>query len=192
MSKSKPCFGFTRILVIVLHLCGFANISTAQDTSPDRLQKGLPFITNYRYQDYNADGVNWFAEEDGNGIIYFANTRGVLIYDGTRWEVIKTATECRSLKKGPDGKIYVGNYGDLGYLAPDHKGKLQFISLKDKLPAQYRDFREVWETSTTSAFVYFRTNKYFFIWTGNQFRVLQSSDEFHVSAVVNDQLYVRI
>jgi len=44
--------------------------------------KGLPFITNYRYQDYNADGVNWWATEDEKGVMYFANSKGILIYDG--------------------------------------------------------------------------------------------------------------
>ncbi|MES1219376.1 MAG: hypothetical protein ABUT20_27990, partial [Bacteroidota bacterium] len=57
--------------------------------SQNKITKGLPFITNYRYQDYNADGVNWWAAEDDKGVMYFANTSGTLIYDGQNWELIK-------------------------------------------------------------------------------------------------------
>src|SRR5436190_19553263 len=98
--------------------------------------KGLPFITNYRYQDYNADGVNWWAAEDDKGVMYFANSKGILIYDGQHWDLVKPPgiLETRSMTKGKDGKIYVATNGDLGYLATGKKGKLEFISLKEKLP----------------------------------------------------------
>ena len=156
--------------------------------------KGLPFITNYRYQDYNADGVNWWAAEDDNGVMYFANNLGVLVYDGQHWEVVRPNgyTETRCVTKGPDGKIYVGTYGDLGYLEPDNKGTLKFISLKNKLPEKYRQFSEVWECSKLGDKIIFRTNNYVFILEGSAIKVIESVEDFHVGAVVNNDYYVRI
>ena len=41
-------------------------------------QIGRPMITNYSYQDYDAGAVNWWAIEDDDGIMYFANGDGIL------------------------------------------------------------------------------------------------------------------
>ena len=46
--------------------------------------KGLPFITNYRYQEYNADGVNWWAAEDDKGVMYFAGIGGCFLVSKCR------------------------------------------------------------------------------------------------------------
>ena len=194
MSKGKHCFILCKIIVsALLYSCMPVLLPAQQIKSNAASEKGLPFITNYRYQDYNGDGVNWWTAEDEKGVMYFANNKGVLVYDGTQWELIKTtgSGETRSLVKGKDGKIYVGTNSDLGFIAAGEKGKLQFVSLKGKIPEKYRNFQEVWEAGKTSTYIYFRTNKYFFIWDYNSFRVLESKENYHVSAVVNNQLYVR-
>jgi len=157
--------------------------------------KGLPFITNYRYQDYNADGVNWWAAEDDKGVMYFANTRGILAFDGQSWELIRPSGigETRALTIGKDGKMYVATNGDIGYLAPGKKGKLEFISLKDKLPQDKRNFGVVWETNTLNdGNVLFRSNNRILIWDYKSFRVLESKEGFHVGALVGDKYYCRI
>ena len=157
--------------------------------------KGLPFITNYRYQDYNADGVNWWATEDEKGVMYFANSKGILIYDGQHWDLVKPPgiLETRSMTKGKDGKIYVATNGDLGYLAPGKKGKLEFISLKEKLPEDKRSFGIVWESNILGdGNILFRSNNRVFIWDYKTFRVIDSKEGFHVGNVVNGQYYCRI
>jgi signal transduction histidine kinase/CheY-like chemotaxis protein len=156
--------------------------------------KGLPFITNYRYQDYNADGVNWWTAEDDKGVLYFANSVGILVFDGQHWELIKPPgrTETRSLVKGDDGKIYVGTSGDVGYMAPGKKGKLEFVSLKNQLPEKDRVFDEVWETQLFDKRIFFRTTNKLFIWDGKSFKVIESKEGFHVGGSVNGQYYCRI
>ena len=156
--------------------------------------KGLPFITNYRYQDYNADGVNWWVAEDNKGVLYFANSVGILVFDGQHWELIKPPgrAETRSLVKGDDGKIYVGTSGDVGYMAPGKKGKLEFVSLKNQLPEKDRVFDEVWETQVLDKRILFRTNSKLFIWDGKSFEVIESKEGYHVGGAVNGQYYCRI
>ena len=51
-------------------------------------QLGKPFITNYSYQDYDGNPVNWWALEDKDGMMYFANSTSVLQYDGVNWNII--------------------------------------------------------------------------------------------------------
>lgn len=185
-----PALCFRKLLMLALLLL-------LMDTTRSNAQtntKGLPFIDNYRYQDYNADGVNWWAAEDDKGLMYFANTNGVLVFDGQHWELVKVTgrQETRSVAKGKDGKIYVGTNNNIGYLEADKQGKLQFVSLKEKIPPRYRNFDEVWETIAVNGDIYFRTNSYVFTWNYKDIHVVVSKAQLHVSDVVNGTYYCRI
>ena len=192
MKKIKACSW--------LYLCNYILIACLSQLCPARSFaqdnfKGLPFITNYRYQEYNADGVNWWAAEDDKGVMYFANTKGILVFDGQRWELVRPpgSSETRALAKGKDGRIYVATNGDIGYLAPDKKGKLEFISLKDKVPEDKRNFGIVWEAVTLNdGSIMFRSNNRLLIWDYKAFKILESKEGFHVGASIGDQYYCRI
>ncbi|MEO7445467.1 MAG: triple tyrosine motif-containing protein, partial [Ferruginibacter sp.] len=155
---------------------------------------GLPFITNYHYQDYGADGINWWAAEDDKGVMYFANNSGILVYDGQHWELVKPIknSETRTLVKGKDGKIYVGTTGDIGFIDTGNKGNLIFTSLSDKIPKAYREFAEVWESGRLGDEVYFRTIHNIYLWNGSSMRIVKSNEELHVGSVVHGKNYVRI
>jgi ligand-binding sensor domain-containing protein len=185
--------------VSLLYVCNYFLLVCISLFLPPKLpaqdQKGLPFITNYRYQDYNADGVNWSVTEDDKGILYFANTRGILIYDGQHWELVVPPgiSETRSTAKGKDGKIYVATNGDIGYLAANNKGKLEFISLKEKLPADKRNFGIVWDaTMLDDGRVLFRSNNRIMIWDYKTFQIIESKEGFHMGAEINGEYYNRI
>ena len=68
-------------------------------------QVGRPSINNYTYQEYGAGPVNWWALEDNDGIMYFANGAGVLQYDGVNWNTIPMKVSARCLTKDKDGII---------------------------------------------------------------------------------------
>jgi len=187
------CFSRRLLLFAVFALPALFMLCINSHAQPG-MAKGLPFIDNYRYQDYNGDGVNWWGAEDDKGLIYFANTNGVLVFDGQQWELIKVTgrQETRSLAKGKDGKIYVGTNNDIGYLDTDTKGKLHYVSLKGKIPPQYRTFDEVWETELVNGNIYFRTNSYVFVWNYKDLHVIESKAQLHVGAFVDGQYYNRI
>ncbi|MCB0776723.1 MAG: response regulator [Chitinophagaceae bacterium] len=156
--------------------------------------KGFPFITNYRYQDYNGSGINWWAVEDDNGMMYFANERGILVYDGNNWEIVKPqySNSIRSMVKGKDGKIYIGTNDDIGYIDPKQPGNLKYVSLKDQIPAEYRVFEEVWQTDIFNDKIYFLTSNKIFVWDYKTFKVLESKEGFHMAGIINGKYYVRI
>ncbi|HMK19571.1 MAG TPA: ATP-binding protein [Chitinophagaceae bacterium] len=183
-----------------LYLCNYIliacfNLLFSITTFAQNDPKGLPFITNYRYQDYNADGVNWWATEDDKGVLYFANSKGTLVFDGQSWELVRPPgiAETRALAKGKDGRIYVATNGDIGYLAPGKKGKLEFISLKDKVPEDKRNFGIVWEAIVLNdGNIMFRSNNKLLIWDYKSFKILESKEAFHVGGLIGDQYYCRI
>jgi signal transduction histidine kinase/CheY-like chemotaxis protein len=196
MKKGLVCYIYfkKKIAYLLLFNCLFLMIVPRQVNAQADAEKGLPFITNYRYQDYNGDGVNWWAAEDDKGVMYFANESGILVYDGSQWELVAPPgiKETRSLVKGKDGRIYVGTTGDIGYLAPGKNGKLEFVSLKNQLPEKDRVFREVWQTSIYNGEIYFGASNKYFIWDYQKFRVIESKDGFHQGAAVNGQFYSRV
>ncbi|MEZ4687323.1 MAG: hypothetical protein R3B47_15020 [Bacteroidia bacterium] len=101
---------------------------------------GYPFIQNFGPDDYPGLGQNWAVVQDSQGLIYVANGNGVLQFDGVSWRNIEIqSSHVRGIGLGPDGKIYVGAYGNIGYLAPDSAGSLGFHSI-DLFPEAKRNF----------------------------------------------------
>ena len=155
-------------------------------------QLGKPFITNYSYQDYDGNPVNWWALEDKDGMMYFANSTSVLQYDGVNWNIIDGNAGARCMVKDPDGTIYVGGGGDIGYLSPNKTGKIEYISLLDKVPEEHKDFNEVWEVDYYKGRVIFRSEFKLFCWDGEKMKVIVSENGYHVGNIVHDTYYLRI
>ncbi len=96
---------------------------------------GDPFIRNYSPREYKASSANYHVAQDRRGVMFFANFRGVLTYDGNSWEVIPMPNEAMVYSVATDsmGNIWIGGMGDFGYLRPEPNGKLVFESLKSKV-----------------------------------------------------------
>ncbi len=137
--------------------------AAAGDTQVGWAEIGHPLIRNYSPGEYGAYAQNWSIVQDRRGVMYFANTGGVLEYDGVSWRLITVPNEVvRSLGTDATGRIFVGGVGELGYLSADPAGTMRYRSLLDSLPLAYRDFSDVWSLWTTSDGVYFQTLSYVF------------------------------
>src|SRR5688572_11102216 len=108
---------------------------------------GIPDIVNYTKSIYNAGTSNWDITQDRNGIVYFANTEGLLSFDGSYWKTyaFPSKTMARSITIGNDNKIYAGCQDDFGYFSPDKNGKLVFHSLKFLLSGKNASFSSIWD-----------------------------------------------
>ena len=86
-------------------------------------ETGNPLIRNFRPNDYHASPANHNITQDDRGILYVANDKGILEYDGVHWRLIRIPQNAavRSLCFA-NGTVYVGAQGDMGYLAPDSVG----------------------------------------------------------------------
>ena len=134
----------------------FAAISTrAQNTV------ALPGIVSYSKQTYNAGPANWNIVQDKKGIIYVANDEGLLTFDGSFWKKYATPTAgtIRSLALAPDGRIYIGSLGEIGYFEPGKNGILQYTSLNTLIPDTEKDFTEVWNVVVHGDAIFFRSFK---------------------------------
>jgi len=149
-----------------------------------------PFIRNFSPEEYKANTQNWAIAQDQRGIMYFANSESILEYDGTNWRVIATPYRARSLCIDSMGVIYTGCDGDFGYLHPDSIGRLQYISLKEKIPSEHLDFTEVLRIETIESKVIFRTPNKLFILQNDRIDVLLSDNGYGSPFVVHNHLYI--
>ncbi|MCK5822546.1 MAG: PAS domain S-box protein [Bacteroidales bacterium] len=156
-------------------------------------EKGQLFISNYSPHEYRASTQNWAIVQDKRGVMYFGN-QGVLEFDGETWRIIPITnrSSARSLSVDSLGVIYVGAVGEFGYLSPNEKGKLQYISLSKSLDSTYKNFADVWCNHSTKNGIYFLTNNFLYHYTGKEIKVIKKTAKyFYLSMLVNGELYVQ-
>jgi signal transduction histidine kinase len=140
---------------IILVVTGIL-LFTASPIQADDHIKGRYLVTNYTARQYNAGTQNWDVVQDSKGVIYIANRNGVLTYDGHDWLLTPNSLETplRSLAISEDDQVYVGSVGEFGVLEADSIGNPLYRLLSGDIDHIITD---VWETHTTSSYVYFAT-----------------------------------
>jgi serine phosphatase RsbU (regulator of sigma subunit)/ligand-binding sensor domain-containing protein len=155
-------------------------------------------VKNYLPKTYGANAQIFDICQDHRGIIFFANQRGVVEYDGVNWHTIKVGNdiEVNSVETDTRGRVWVGAINELGYLATGDDSRLKFVSIREKLPQDVGDFGKIKAVLVNRAGkVFFQSEKYILIYDGSAFQVLKAEgkdEEFHLSFIVDDKFYVRI
>ena len=111
---------------------GFVFLAMIKSNLPAQsINLGIPPVRHFSKQQYKAGTQNWEIAQDARGLIWCANNEGVLRFDGVYWSLFPVAnhTIVRSLLIHPDGRIFAGAQGELGYFFPDAKGRLEYHSL---------------------------------------------------------------
>ncbi len=99
-------------------------------------ESGRYFMTFYTSEQTGGHFQNWSIIQDDRGVMYIGNGYGILEYDGSTWRLIPNTNKsfATSFAKDSTGRIYVGCAAEFGYLEPDSKGDMQFISLLEQIP----------------------------------------------------------
>src|SRR5258708_25760574 len=121
---------------------------------------GHPVMRVFTPRSYGADAQNRCAVQDAAGVMYFANTNGVLAFDGAMWRVIRTgySETIHGLALAEDDTIYLGGSHQIGYLRATDAGR-EFVSLADKLPGGDHDFSVFWQVVAHRGAAYFSTRR---------------------------------
>jgi len=156
--KWTACAAYKEILLMVLLILISSNLYS-EDT-------GFKYFKNYSYWDYDHQPQNWAVIQDKHGIIYVGNNGGLLEFDGVSWRLIETPgyTPVRSMAIDETGTLYIGGRNEIGYLAPDSRGFLQYVSLLGHLEEEQQSFGNVLKTISMKEGIYFCTVKYLFRW----------------------------
>ncbi|MCX6580004.1 MAG: response regulator [Candidatus Aminicenantes bacterium] len=192
--KHKRAVIVQRKLVPVVLVFGLLLLIYPYLHSQDTQDAGFKYLRNYSYREYDHQPQNWGLAQAPNGLIYVANNAGVLEYDGVSWRIIGVPDYkiVRSLAIDPTGTVYIGGKGDIGYLAPDAKGSLQYASLLDRLEGEQKNFSNVWRTHVTIEGIYFVSSEYLFRWhpESKRMKVWQSGQRFLYSFIARGKLYI--
>ncbi|HET8827948.1 MAG TPA: triple tyrosine motif-containing protein [Pelobium sp.] len=166
-------------------LCGRIKIASAQI--------GIPQINNYDNALYKGGTQNWEIAQDKNGLMYFANNDGLLCYNGKYWHLypLPNKTRVRSVKIGADGKIYVGAQDEIGFFAPETNGILKYHSFKKLIPANERQFSDVWDIVIQENSVFFRSTSKIFQFIGNKVKIHKPTGAWEFLGSVKKQLFAQ-
>ncbi len=138
MTKLKHTYLF--LIALFLSFSGFTQ---------NILFVGHPKILHYNKLDFNANNQNWSCLQDNRGYMYFANSEGIVIFDGQSWTKIElpntVAATC--LTKDDSGRIYVGGENNIGYITCDSVGDFKFVNFPFILK---RKFSDIWRLSFIS------------------------------------------
>ncbi|MBL8191933.1 MAG: response regulator [Acidobacteria bacterium] len=162
-----------------------------------RAETGLPFVTWYSPETYQAGSQVFSVEQDDRGLIYIGTGVGIREYDGSSWRSVATPHNSivRALAKGTDGRIYVGELGDIGYLQPDARGEMRYVSLLEFVPPEDRNFQDVVRALVTPEGIYFHSREILMRLTpegnGWRYKSWKPAQAFGQSFYVYGSLYIR-
>ncbi len=131
------------------------------------------FIQEYPVEDYKGSSQNWDITEDTQGIVYVANTDGLLVYDGLEWKLVDDMPGYPvAVEADNSGHVYIGSISDMGYLQKDNAGEYHYRSLLPLVPAKDQQYiEEINSVKTVGSTVYFSDRKHVYIYEDGAIRV---------------------
>lgn len=157
---------FTVFLVLIINgliVCS----ATAQQLNPP--------IQNYSSIDYDAASQNWDVSINDAGIIYVANNRGLLVYNGQTWKLysLNSGAIIRSVYTYKD-KIFTGSYREFGYWKQNEMGTYTYHSLKSLFKNIDLSDEEFWGIIAYKGDIYFRSFGGFYKYDGEKIKKIAS------------------
>ena len=152
----------------------------------------LPPIQSYSMDEYNAAPQNWMITQDDDENIFFANSAGLLKFNGNFWSLYSTPnnTVIRSVKSIKN-KIYTGENSDFGYWNKNNNGSYSYTSIPGKLKFNLIEDEEFWNIIQFRNWVVFQsfTRLIFFDPTTNEINSISPEGGIWKSFVIDDSLY---
>ena len=176
---------------ILIAICLFLYAVSA--FSQDILKNGTPYVKQYDKSEYDAGNQNWGIAVGKNGIIYAANTEGLLSFDGQYWNLQSTNNKgiLRSVTVDSKGKIYTGGKSDFGYWEEAAFGKLKYTQLSNLVDQKLLNDEEIWKIIEHKGKIYFHSFSKCYVYDGNKVAIIQGAGEpFLFPHAVGESIYI--
>lgn len=157
-------------------------------------QTGYSFIKNYTKETYKAATQNWEIVQDNRGIMYFANSSGLLQFDGEYWKLfpLPNNSMVRAVCIDKDNKVWAGGFNQLGYFEFNKYGEFQFESVVNLLEPQYRDFGDIWKIFRDNDRLLIQTFSAILEYKNGLLHPLVWDADIHYSFLCAGRLYVKV
>ncbi len=149
-----------------------------------------PNFKNYSISDYEGGNKNWGISTDSIGRVYIANSKGLLEYNGVKWNLweLPNKTIIRSVLVQGD-KIYTGSFEEFGYWKRNEKGLLHYTSLTKKSNKIKFD-QEYWQIIPYENSLYFRSFTKFYKVEGDIIKEVPTFGTITSCSVINNELLI--
>lgn len=151
---------------------------------------GIPEIQNFNRGQYDGAMQNWKVSQSNYDIMYFANSDGLLEYDGVSWRLHQEMNDSRvRCVECINDKIYAGAVNDFGYFQYDSLQHFRYTSLATT--NKLRSLGDVWAIHEWNGKVVFQTTLAIVIVSENLVEsVIWSTSRYYSSFLVNGLLLV--
>ena len=125
----------------------------------------LPPIQNFAPIDYHAENQNWAISQSAEKLIYVANNKGLLEFNGATWKLYTLPNQSimRSVKVVGD-RIYSGSFMEFGYWQKNDAGTLDYVSLTDRMGIELLEDEEFWNIINMDNHIVFQSLKRIYIY----------------------------
>ena len=136
------------------------------------------FVQKYPREVYRGSDQTWGFAEDKNGMLYAAESNGVLEFNGYGWKLIPIPDNKPVYSFAFDSRdaLYVGSYNEAGYLQKDSQGNSRYHSLMAQLPAPYRICRQINQTLVIRDTAFFCNGSAVFRYAHDSFTIFPSKE----------------
>lgn len=156
-------------------------------------QSFFPEINNFTIENYQADNQNWGIDIDENGVVFIANNKGLLRYNGQKWDLFELPkkTIIRSVLCDKD-KIYSGSYEEFGFWKKNSFGNYEYTSLTHLLNSERKIKNEqFWQILKYGSNIVFRSYAGgIYIYNGEKITYVNDSNDIHDITIYKGELVV--
>jgi AraC family transcriptional regulator, chitin signaling transcriptional activator len=154
---------------------------------------GLPPVIHYSKKDFKGDPQFWAMCQDKNGVLYFANNDGALVFDGQTWQkvLLPNKSSIRSIMVSRDNTVYAGGFNEFGVIRKDAVGRYYYESSTHLLRPEDRNIENIWQIHEVQDHVVFRSFKKLIALSNNKAVTFSTSSDFLVAGVVEDKYFVQ-
>jgi len=152
----------------------------------------LPPIRNYTPSDYRAENQNWAISQAEDKVVYVANNKGLLRFNGADWTLFPSPNESimRSVNVVGD-KIYTGCYMEFGYWSEDGFGRLEYTSLSSSMEVSLLEDEEFWGILNLEDWIVFQSLKRIYVYNNKtgSIHIIDAEDTLFRMFKVSNEIY---
>ena len=153
----------------------------------------LPPVKNYTPIDYKAENQNWGISQSSDKLIYVANNKGLIEFNGSQWILYPSPNNTILRSVFVDGdKIYTGCYMEFGYWQKDIRGLLKYFSLSNKID-QLADDEQFWQINKIKHWILFQSLNRVYIYDTieDTFEIVDPGSKIVKMYVVDEKVYLQ-
>ena len=136
------------------------------------MSQELPPIHNFHPKDYHGENQNWGLSQSPEKLVYVANSKGLLEFNGASWKLYPSPNESIMRSVHVVGnRIYSGCFMEFGYWQKNNLGILDYTSLSKQISIDLIEDEEFWNIISVDNYLVFQSLKRIYIYNINNGQV---------------------